>query len=210
MHRSSVLVVVLTSAFIGVAAARGGGGRHEVTPLERHRAAEQSRLRSHFDSVDVELRAREVSALSEAQRARRETLIAWLRDYRDAGRFPENDRLSFAAPFFRDSRGVLCAMGYLIDRSGRGDIVDDVARSRNNAYIRELADDQRLVAWLDSTGLTVAEAARIQPQYGPPPPSEPSGTTKDKVGSGYELASGMFIAGSVVTSAASLLAPSRA
>ena len=56
-------------------------------------------------------------------------------------------------------------MAYLIHRSGRSDIVDRVEATRNNAYIAELADDPALIAWLDSSGLTVAEAARIQPAY---------------------------------------------
>ncbi|HYU51546.1 MAG TPA: hypothetical protein VEK37_01320, partial [Gemmatimonadaceae bacterium] len=82
----------------------------------------------------------------------------------------ENDKFSDrAVPFFRDSHGTRCAMAYLVDRSGRGDIVDHITKTRNNAFIRELTDDQALVAWLDASGLTVDEAARIQPQYGPYP-----------------------------------------
>ncbi|HEX7336720.1 MAG TPA: nuclear transport factor 2 family protein, partial [Gemmatimonadales bacterium] len=77
-------------------------------------------------------------------------------------RFPDR-----AMPFFRDSDGVPCAMAYLIDRSGRADLVDRVALTRNNAFIAELADDPDLRAWLDSAGLSVAEAARIQPGYAP-------------------------------------------
>jgi len=80
--------------------------------------------------------------------------------------FPKNDKFNVPRPFFRDSQGTLCAMAYLIERSGRSDIVDNVATTRNNAYIRDLADDPGLIAWLDSVGLTVAEAARIQPSYG--------------------------------------------
>jgi hypothetical protein len=60
-------------------------------------------------------------------------------------------------------------MAYLIARSGRGDIVDLVARTRNNATVTELAADEvigpALVAWLAKAGLTVAEAQRIQPAY---------------------------------------------
>jgi hypothetical protein len=97
----------------------------------------------------------------------RTKLISWLRDYRNAGTFPENDRFpDRAMPFFRDSRGTLCAMAYLVDRSGRTDIVDQIAKTRNNAFIRELTDDRALVAWLDTSGLSVDEAARIQPTYG--------------------------------------------
>ena len=60
-------------------------------------------------------------------------------------------------------------MAYLVDRSGRTDIVDQIAKTRNNAFIRELTDDRALVAWLDGSGLSVDEAARIQPTYGPYP-----------------------------------------
>jgi len=61
---------------------------------------------------------------------------------------------------------TLCAMAYLVDRSGRTDIVDQIAKTRNNALIRELTDDRALVAWLDTSGLSVDEAASIQPTYG--------------------------------------------
>jgi hypothetical protein len=133
------------------------GGRLEVP-----------RLRGHFDSVDAELRHAEVLQLTARQRSARVTLIGWLRDYRNAGQFPRNDRFrELAMPFFRDSRGVLCAMAYLIERSGRRDLVDRIASTRNNAFIAELADDSDLRVWLDSVGLSATEAARIQPTYQP-------------------------------------------
>ena len=154
--------IVMLSAGLVVAALAGARPHHEPSVRE----LEVKRLQHHFDSVDAELRSRNVSALSASQLARRTQLISWLREYRNEAIFPTNDRFSNPTPFFRDKYGVLCAMGYLIDRSGRSDIVNAVAESRNNAYIRELADDPRLIAWLDSAGLSVAEAARIQPTYG--------------------------------------------
>jgi hypothetical protein len=155
-------------------------------PLTRHQRLEVARLRAHFDSVDSELRMPAQQALTPAQQASRATLIGWLREYRDTGRFPRNDRFpDRAMPFFRDSRGVLCAMAYLIDRSGRGDLVDRVASTRNNGFIPELASDPDLRAWLDSTGLTMAEAARIQPFYGHPP-EQPE---ERDISTGYALTS---------------------
>jgi hypothetical protein len=134
------------------------------------RPLEVARLRAHFDSADAELRQAKTLHLSSSQLRSRAILIAWLREYRDAGEFPQNDRFpDRAMPFFRDSRGVLCAMAYLIDRSGRGDFVDRVASTRNNAFIAELASDPAFQVWLDSVGLSVAEAARIQPTYDPGP-----------------------------------------
>jgi hypothetical protein len=104
-------------------------------------------------------------------------------------------------PFFRDSRGTLCAMAYLIDRSGRGDLVDRVARTRNNAFIAELAGDPDLRAWLDSVGLTVAEAARIQPQYG--------GSVSERVSDDYAITSILVSGASLTTFGLNLFAPSK-
>lgn len=174
-------------------------------PSARHARAEAIRLRAHFDSVDAELRHAGVS-LTLAQLTSRETLIGWLREYRDAGTFPRNDRYpDRAMPFFRDSRGVLCAMAYLIDRSGRSDLVDRVAATRNSATIAELADDPALLAWLDSTGLTLAEAARIQPSYGPPPlPPEEAGVSGE-----YAIASILVSGTSMAAVAVNAFAPSK-
>lgn len=158
MHRSVVFLSLgLTTAVLLDAS----------LPESSHspKAAEVTRLQRHFDQMDAELKSRNVAGLDEAQLARRAQLISWLRDYRAGATFPTNDLFSEPTPFFRDKDGVLCAMAYLIDRSGRSDIVNKVAASRNNGYIRELADDPALIAWLDSSGLSVAEAGRIQPSY---------------------------------------------
>lgn len=170
-----------------------------LEPLARR--LEVARLRAHFDSVDVELRGPQGLQLTPRQHTTRATLIGWLREYRDAGMFPQNDRFPGAAvPFFRDSRGVLCAMAYLIDRSGRRDLVDRVASTRNNAYIRELADDPELRAWLDSVHLSVAEAARIQPEYN---------GDDEQVSADYAITSILVSGASLTTVSLNLLNPSK-
>lgn len=194
---------VLLVAFLAVVGLLGARTRLDATggkpTVSTHMDRERVRLRAHFDSVLSELAVVDVSALRPAQRDARATLIRWLADYREAGAFPLNDLGTHdETPIFRDSRGVLCAMAYLIDRSGRGDLVDEVAHSRNTAYIIELADDARLVAWLDSTGLSEAEAARIQPTY----PRSPYLIERDYV------VHGMILSGlSAVSATANLLAP---
>jgi len=176
-------------------------------PDSQHRRLEVARLQAHFDSVDAELRLPTVRPLTPAQRTVRATLIGWLREYREAGSFPRNDRFpEQAMPFFRDSRGVLCAMAYLIDRSGRRDLVDRVASTRNNAFIPELAGDPALRAWLDSVGLSVAEAARIQPWYGPPPDE----SAERGVSASYALTSILVSGSSLTTLGLNAIAPSRA
>jgi hypothetical protein len=128
--------------------------------------AEVGRLRAHFATVLGELRGAEVSHLSASRRSARSMLIDRLEEYAAAGRFPHNHvEPGQFVPVFRDDHRTLCAMGYLIASTGRTDIVEDVVRNNNLAYIPHLAGDARLLRWLDSTGLTVAEAARIQPAY---------------------------------------------
>ncbi|HYM79865.1 MAG TPA: hypothetical protein VEY91_00470 [Candidatus Limnocylindria bacterium] len=60
----------------------------------------------------------------------------------------------------------------MIERSGEAALVARIARSRNLARIRDLAGEKALVAWLDGNGLTLAEAARIQPAYEGERPSD--------------------------------------
>ena len=200
MQRALVIVSLLVSG--GVVA-----GTSDSVPRPAAPSTEVVRLRSHFDAVDAELRSRNVSSLSAEQKSRRALLKSWLRDYRNAGSFPVNDRFTKPTPFFRDSNGTLCAMAYLIQRSGRSDIVDKVEATRNNAYIAELADDPALIAWLDSSGLSIAEAARIQPAY----PGDP-GYPNDDVGiiTDYNVSPLVLGAASLGTAALSVLKPSYA
>lgn len=136
--------------------------------------AQRIRLRAHFDSVEGELLARDVSSLTPSQRTARARQLVVLRRYRDAGVFPRNHDVAGRSPIFVDRYGTHCAMGHLIATSGRTDIVARVHATRNTATIHELAADTALLAWLDDNGLTVDEAARIQPayEYEPPPLTE--------------------------------------
>jgi hypothetical protein len=129
---------------------------------------EVARVRAHFDSVLAELDARDLSGLSADQRATRASLITTLVEYRDRGAFPQNydfpDRL---VPYFVDRKtGVRCAMAHLIESTSRADIVERVRSANNNVRVAQLAGDSAFTAWLDASGLTLAEAARIQPSYG--------------------------------------------
>jgi hypothetical protein len=128
---------------------------------------ETARIRAHFDSVLAEFGARSVGGLTSEQRARRATVIATLRAYRDRGAFPRNyDFPGGATPYFVDRQtGVLCAVAHLLESTGRRDIVDRVAAANNNVWVGELAEDAELARWLREHGLTLEEAARIQVPY---------------------------------------------
>lgn len=163
---------------------------------------ETARLRAHFAQVDRELTARDVAHLTDAQRRARRTHIARLREYAAAGVFPRNTRHPGAyVPYFVDDSGTRCAMAFLIEQSGAGEYVAQVAARRNHAYIAEMARDAAigapLVAWLEANGLSLAEAARIQPSYDgggcctvDPPPTEEVATSY-KVGSGAAVATSL-------------------
>jgi hypothetical protein len=162
--------LALTLLLLGVAA-----GTFGARALFAHRTSDASsqgevaRIQAHFDSVLTELAAapRPTDARASARRA---ALVRALRAYRDAGVFPHNyDFPGQAVPYFVDRRtGTLCAVAHLLERTGRRDIVDRVARSNNNVWVAELASDSAFTRWLDTNGLSLAEAARIQVPYQQP------------------------------------------
>ena len=162
--RLAVPAVVILSGALVVIGGKMLGAESRDGAIVR---ADEVRVRQHLQRVENELRGRDVSALSAVQRAARARNIEVLHAYLTAAIFPHNhDRPAERLPFFRDEHGTLCAVGYLMQQSGRGDLVDRIAGADNNVYVRELASDAEVGAWLAANGLTLEEAARIQPSYG--------------------------------------------
>lgn len=129
--------------------------------------AEVNRIHSHFDSVLVELDARQLTSLTASQRAARQALMSTLRAYNARAVFPRNyDFADAPTPYFIDRKtGTLCAVAFLLESTGRRDIVDRVARANNNVWVAQLSGDTAFGAWLDEQGITLEEAARIQVPY---------------------------------------------
>jgi hypothetical protein len=160
--RSRVVAVAIAAASIMALSAAAWPEGPGLEVHQRHRAYYQARL----DTILVELRTRDVSDLSQAQRANRARNIETLRQYRDVGAFPRNYDFDVPTPYFVDRvTGTLCAVAYLLDASGRRDIVDRVAKAHNNVWVNELSGDAEFRGWLSAQGLTLAEAARIQVPY---------------------------------------------
>lgn len=129
-------------------------------------ASEQARVRAHLDSAEREQRAAPVMGLTLSQRKARARALDRLHEYWVHGVFPKNvDVLGQFVPYFVDRNHTRCAMAYLIEESGHGPFVARVAATRNNARIAELRSDPQLVAWLGENGMTLEEAARVQPDY---------------------------------------------
>ena len=141
-----------------------------TSPRAEPGVLETRRIQGHLFDVERALNRRTTDALSAAQRERRNTALTWLREYRERGEFPHNHTHADArVPVFVDEHGTPCAVAYLLQRSGRGNLVREVASADNNVYAWELEADPRFSAWLDEMGLTLEEAARIQPTYGSGP-----------------------------------------
>jgi hypothetical protein len=160
----AVILVLLAAVTIKPGLARATP--HAASPTSAA-TGEVGRIRAHFDSVLTELAARDVRALTSAQRAERSRLIGTLRTYEEGGVFPHNyDFPGAPTPYFVDRKtGTLCAVAHLLASTGRRDIVDRVARADNNVWVAQLASDTALAQWLSTHGLTLDEAARIQVPY---------------------------------------------
>lgn len=198
----SLFKPALLLAAVAAAAGLGAAARPvtaAVVPVPG-RAAEVARIRAHFDSVERELLARDVSALPAAARARRAEQIRVLAAYRERGVFPRNhDFPDLLVPYFVDQHGVLCAVAHLLATSGRRDVVDRVAAADNNVWVPLLAGDTAFTAWLDAQGLTLAEAARIQMPYDFEPIDE-SGAARRAPANGVNTAASVATAALGVTS----------
>jgi MYXO-CTERM domain-containing protein len=128
--------------------------------------SEVLRVQQHIAGAEALLSARSTEALSLIQQLTRGLLHRELARYRARGVFPKNrDFSDERRPYFIDADGTRCAMAHLMEIGGAGDLVAEIAATNNNAYVAELAADERFRAWLDAAGLTVEEAARIQPAY---------------------------------------------
>ena len=187
MNRRRVVTITVLLACVALGWEIGGADRFGKRPFE---AEEAARLRLHFAEVEREMLSRDISDLTPAQHVARAEQIEQLRRYAARGAFPRNTyHPGKRTPYFRDASGNLCAMAFLIAASGRGDIVDHIARNRNYAFVPDLIDEPGLAEWLRDHGLTVAEAARIQPSYDGNPCCVVEDPTVNHPSAGYLAAS---------------------
>ncbi len=133
-----------------------------ATPMS---TPEHRRVRDHLTRALRSVRSASPAALTARQRARRRDALRALGRYIAAGRYPTNRVAPAMTPVFVDEGGARCAMAALLESTGHHALVGRIARDHNLARIDDLRDDRELVAWLAHHGLTLAEAARIQPAY---------------------------------------------
>ena len=98
-------------------------------------------------------------------RARRETQILRVEQYRRRGAFPQNvDFAGERVPYFVDHRGVACAVANLMIEDGRRADVTAISAANNHVRVMDVSEGP-LVEWVLASGLLQEEAARIQPSY---------------------------------------------
>ncbi|MGD9636790.1 MAG: hypothetical protein AB7U97_26140, partial [Pirellulales bacterium] len=186
-HRTRTLVVRISdlrSAYF----IRSGQVRYDVSDMSP--AGLRRQLQRHFDTVvallllnssqSVELaldrlEAQHDETWSSAERdvwrerllASRRIQIVRLIEYRNRGLFPQNEGHSATpVPIFVDDHDTACAIGHLMRLSGRGRDVAGIQSENNLVYVPD-AMAGPVVAWTLTSGLTLEEAALIQPSYGP-------------------------------------------
>jgi hypothetical protein len=151
----------------------------------------RQQLRRHFDvvlglllvstpqSIETALARLEAAGgrvWSESERAdHRRQLLAMryvqlqrLAAYRDRGLFPQNEgHANHAVPIFVDRHDTACAVGQLMLWSGWDDAVKTIRTADNLVYLPDAAHSS-IEAWAITSGITIEEAALIQPGYPPP------------------------------------------
>ena len=200
MRKALMLTTVLTGAL-------ATGVWQPPAPIS-FAAAERTRLRAHFDSVERELRARDMSGLTPAQRAARVRVLNILHSYQVRGVFPRNiDFPDRDVPVFIDWRGTRCGFAYLVEQTGHEDLVLRIAATRNYARVPELKDDPAVSRWLAENGITLAEATRIQPSYGcgVTPGYCPIAGATPQASDGYKVTTGVAVATNVTAFSLSVL-----
>ncbi|MBX3198994.1 MAG: hypothetical protein KF850_23235 [Labilithrix sp.] len=135
--------------------------------------SEVARVQAHLATAESMLAARTTESFEPLQRLTRRLLREELSAYRARGCFPKNrEHPGERTPHFIDADGTRCAMAHLMEIGGAEALVAEIAATNNNAYVAELAADARFLAWLDAAGLSVEEAATIQPSYTCLPPQD--------------------------------------
>jgi MYXO-CTERM domain-containing protein len=158
IHSSSYALPAIVTAFLLCLAMNVSASAAE--------SCDRPHIQTHLSLVIDNLNSADVSGLSAEQRQNRATHIDRLESYRDRCEFPENHRFqNRISPIFVDEDGTHCAMGHLLALDGETSLVEEIRENRNTASIWELADNEELQAWLQKSGLSLYEAARVQPGY---------------------------------------------
>lgn len=126
------------------------------------------RIQAHLRLVEQYLRQHPSRGLDKEQMNNRATALDFLSDYWKSGNFPKNTFHQKRQPYFVDHFGTACAVGHLAVKTGAGDLVNQISKENNFAYVSALkVQYPTLLDWAAENGFTAEELAWIQPGYPP-------------------------------------------
>ncbi len=140
-------------------------------PVENYTAEvnfknKEERIQAHLVNVIDYLNNYQPLGFTDEVIAKRRQLLEELSAYADAQVFPMNIYHNERTPYFIDHRGVHCAVGYLILKSGNGELAQTISSEHNYDYIKEITTNG-LTEWASEHGFSVDELKWIQPSYPP-------------------------------------------
>jgi hypothetical protein len=124
----------------------------------------QRRIRAHLQYVEAALRQQPDPSQTREQQLERLRNLDRLHEYWVDETFPQNLSSRQPKPFLIDADGRACALAHLMIESGEEKAAKAIARRENNAYVSDMQSPE-VAAWLAQSGLSVDEAAWIQPGY---------------------------------------------
>ena len=123
-----------------------------------------ARITIHLAYVKQMLEASEPQGLTESQLEKRKQVLGYLSDYIVHGRYPKNTEKSYATPRFIDHEGTICAVGYMVEQTWGRAAAEAINTDHEYGYVLAM-NDQRVEEWVNEHGLSLTEAAMIQPLY---------------------------------------------
>ncbi len=171
---TSVLVAVfLTSSKVcfgltpnaPIAGLREGANHHlGDVGLQHATNDEKERMHAHLTYVRALLGGRPATRPELA--TQRQSTLGFLDEYIAKGSTPQNLHLPWRTPVFIDDDGTVCAVGYLIERSGGKALAETIAKEHRYDLLEDIAAEMPEVrAWVADSGFTLEELASIQPGY---------------------------------------------
>lgn len=121
-------------------------------------AREFAKPAPHHVVKEVEVNATTVRA---ALVKRREHNLDGFRQYAKAGVYPHNFVRTGPLQTWRDKEGHLCAAATMIDKDGKHDLVNEIAKKQNNIRLLDVTEGPML-DWMLTSGFTIEEIDKIQ------------------------------------------------
>ena len=161
--------------------------RHDRLPTPADDQTE--RIATHLAFAEQILGTADHSRFTSAQSAARAELLAVLRAYIAARRFPLPEATSGRLPAFIDREGTRCAVAALVDHAVGAAACERINARFHDAFVADIESELFAILAVDA-GLTRTELALIQPTYAYMPPQPPAIVWQADATAAAALASG--------------------